>query len=155
VGEQTAWCFNENALHENIRKTLIKFCVPSPIVFSDVNYLSCTAPPAAAEWTSLLRPLRGREPEGKCSFFVLQFLVVFQEAFFPHVLNQETNTNWYQFSPWTIDAKMKLFLASYVEILVSNSNLFGVDFDSFFQKVLVYASSKSTTDPGDDLKVTV
>lgn len=23
-----------------------------------------TAPPAAAEWTSLLRPLRGREPEG-------------------------------------------------------------------------------------------
>lgn len=34
------------------------------IYFSDVNYLSTTAPPAAAEWTSLLRPLRGREPEG-------------------------------------------------------------------------------------------
>ena len=32
--------------------------------FSDVNYLSATAPPAAAEWQSLLRPLRGREPEG-------------------------------------------------------------------------------------------
>ncbi|CAG0915760.1 unnamed protein product [Notodromas monacha] len=64
AGEQTAWCFNEAALHDNIRKTLIKFCVPSPIVFSDVNYLSSTAPPAAAEWTSLLRPLRGREPEG-------------------------------------------------------------------------------------------
>lgn len=32
--------------------------------FSDVNYLSSTAPPAAAEWSSLLRPLRGREPEG-------------------------------------------------------------------------------------------
>lgn len=32
--------------------------------FSDVNYLSTTAPPAAAEWASLLRPLRGREPEG-------------------------------------------------------------------------------------------
>lgn len=31
---------------------------------SDVNYLSNTAPPAASEWTSLLRPLRGREPEG-------------------------------------------------------------------------------------------
>ncbi|KAJ8948389.1 hypothetical protein NQ314_008429 [Rhamnusium bicolor] len=30
----------------------------------DVNYLSTVAPPAAAEWTSLLRPLRGREPEG-------------------------------------------------------------------------------------------
>lgn len=34
------------------------------IVFSDVNYLSTSAPPAAAEWSSLLRPLRGREPEG-------------------------------------------------------------------------------------------
>lgn len=34
------------------------------ICFSDVNYLSTVAPPAAAEWTSLLRPLRGREPEG-------------------------------------------------------------------------------------------
>lgn len=32
--------------------------------FSDVNYLSTSAPPAAAEWSSLLRPLRGREPEG-------------------------------------------------------------------------------------------
>ena len=31
---------------------------------SDVNYLSASAPPAAAEWQSLLRPLRGREPEG-------------------------------------------------------------------------------------------
>ncbi len=29
-----------------------------------MNYLSSTAPPAAAEWSSLLRPLRGREPEG-------------------------------------------------------------------------------------------
>lgn len=34
------------------------------MVFSDVNYLSNSAPPAAAEWSSLLRPLRGREPEG-------------------------------------------------------------------------------------------
>ena len=33
-------------------------------MFSDVNYLSTTAPPAAAEWANLLRPLRGREPEG-------------------------------------------------------------------------------------------
>jgi len=32
--------------------------------FSDVNYLSTTAPPSAAEWCSFLRPLRGREPEG-------------------------------------------------------------------------------------------
>lgn len=34
------------------------------LYFSDVNYLCTTAPPAAAEWSSLLRPLRGREPEG-------------------------------------------------------------------------------------------
>lgn len=64
ANEQTSWCLDENTLHENIKKTLVKFCVPSPIVFSDVNYLSATAPPAAAEWQSLLRPLRGREPEG-------------------------------------------------------------------------------------------
>ena len=32
--------------------------------FSDVTYLSSTAPPAASEWQSLLRPMRGREPEG-------------------------------------------------------------------------------------------
>ena len=31
---------------------------------SDVNYLTASAPPAATEWQSLLRPLRGREPEG-------------------------------------------------------------------------------------------
>ena len=29
-----------------------------------MNFLTQTAPPAAAEWQSLLRPLRGREPEG-------------------------------------------------------------------------------------------
>lgn len=33
--------------------------MPAPIVFSDVNYLSTTAPPSAAEWSSFLRPLRG------------------------------------------------------------------------------------------------
>ncbi|XP_054722766.1 zinc finger SWIM domain-containing protein 8-like [Uloborus diversus] len=64
INEQTTWCLDNSTLHDNIRKILIKLCVPSPIVFSDVNYLSSTAPPAAAEWASLLRPLRGREPEG-------------------------------------------------------------------------------------------
>ncbi|XP_035214833.1 zinc finger SWIM domain-containing protein 8-like isoform X3 [Stegodyphus dumicola] len=64
INEQTTWCLDGSTLHDNIRKILIKLCVPSPIVFSDVNYLSSTAPPAAAEWASLLRPLRGREPEG-------------------------------------------------------------------------------------------
>lgn len=38
----------------------------APVCRSDVNsmYLSSTEPPAAAEWACLLRPLRGREPEG-------------------------------------------------------------------------------------------
>ncbi|XP_050394140.1 zinc finger SWIM domain-containing protein 8 [Patella vulgata] len=64
ASEQTSWSLDESTLHENIKKTLVKFCVPAPMVFSDVNYLSASAPPAAAEWQSLLRPLRGREPEG-------------------------------------------------------------------------------------------
>ena len=34
------------------------------MAFSDVNFLANNAPPAAAEWQTLLRPLRGREPEG-------------------------------------------------------------------------------------------
>jgi hypothetical protein len=33
ASEQTSWCLDENTLHENIRKILIKFCVPSPTVF--------------------------------------------------------------------------------------------------------------------------
>lgn len=64
ANDQTSWYLDEKTLHDNIKKILIKFCVPAPMVFSDVNYLSTVAPPAAAEWTSLLRPLRGREPEG-------------------------------------------------------------------------------------------
>ncbi|WAQ97485.1 ZSWM8-like protein [Mya arenaria] len=64
ANEETSWCLDEKQLHENVKKTLVKFCVPSPVVFSDVNFLTQTAPPAAAEWQSLLRPLRGREPEG-------------------------------------------------------------------------------------------
>ncbi|CAG9136701.1 unnamed protein product [Plutella xylostella] len=62
--EYTSWFLDDKTLHNNINKILVKFCVPAPIVFSDVNYLSTSAPPAAAEWSSLLRPLRGREPEG-------------------------------------------------------------------------------------------
>ena len=38
--------------------------VISLLCCSDLNCLSSSAPPAAAEWQSLLRPLRGREPEG-------------------------------------------------------------------------------------------
>ncbi|XP_065577642.1 zinc finger SWIM domain-containing protein 8 homolog isoform X2 [Artemia franciscana] len=64
AGEASSWCMDTQMLVDNMRKILIKFCVPSPTVFSDVNYLSTSAPPAASEYTSLLRPLRGREPEG-------------------------------------------------------------------------------------------
>jgi hypothetical protein len=108
ANEQTSWYLDGKNLKDNIKKILIKFCVPAPIVFrfvfsknilqfillarpcfaiklvfvfsgflkfprefifkisisSDVNYLSTTAPPSAAEWCSFLRPLRGREPEG-------------------------------------------------------------------------------------------
>jgi hypothetical protein len=64
ANDQTNWFLDEKTLHDNIKKILIKFCLPTPMVFSDVNYLTNSAPPAAAEWSSLLRPLRGREPEG-------------------------------------------------------------------------------------------
>lgn len=45
---------------------LLIFVAGLPSRCSDVNsmYLSSTEPPAAAEWACLLRPLRGREPEG-------------------------------------------------------------------------------------------
>lgn len=64
INDLTNWYLDEKTLHDNISKILIKFCLPTPMVYSDVNYLTNSAPPAAAEWSSLLRPLRGREPEG-------------------------------------------------------------------------------------------
>jgi hypothetical protein len=64
INEHTTWYLEASVLHENIRKILLKLCIPSPIVISDVNYLTSAAPPAATEWASLLRPLRGKEPEG-------------------------------------------------------------------------------------------
>ena len=64
INDLTNWYLDEKTLFENIRKILVKFVQPSPMVYSDVNYLTNSAPPAAAEWSSLLRPLRGREPEG-------------------------------------------------------------------------------------------
>lgn len=33
ANEETSWCLDEKQLHENIKKTLVKFCVPSPVVF--------------------------------------------------------------------------------------------------------------------------
>uniref|UniRef100_A0A3B4UT14 Zinc finger, SWIM-type containing 8 n=1 Tax=Seriola dumerili TaxID=41447 RepID=A0A3B4UT14_SERDU len=70
ASDQSTWYLDESTLSDNIKKTLHKFCGPSPVVHTypplDVNsmYLSSTEPPAAAEWACLLRPLRGREPEG-------------------------------------------------------------------------------------------
>uniref|UniRef100_A0A1I8Q616 SWIM-type domain-containing protein n=1 Tax=Stomoxys calcitrans TaxID=35570 RepID=A0A1I8Q616_STOCA len=64
INDQTNWYLDEKTLHENIKRILIKFVMPAPMVYSDVNYLTNSAPPAATEWSSLLRPLRGREPEG-------------------------------------------------------------------------------------------
>jgi len=52
AADHSKWCLDESALHENIKKMLVRFCGPSPLVFSDVNalYLANTAPPTAAEW---------------------------------------------------------------------------------------------------------
>ena len=72
ANEQTPWYLDRKNLKDNIKKILIKFCVPAPIVFSDVNYLSTTAPPSASEWCSYLRPLRGREPEGNFKHFTVE-----------------------------------------------------------------------------------
>ncbi|KAM3726124.1 Zinc finger SWIM domain-containing protein [Dirofilaria immitis] len=58
------WCLDQRTLHENIRRILIKFCLPSPTVHCDVQYLSSNQPPAASEWLSLFRPHRAKEPEG-------------------------------------------------------------------------------------------
>lgn len=33
ANEQTSWCLDENTLHDNVKKTLVKFCVPAPIVY--------------------------------------------------------------------------------------------------------------------------
>lgn len=59
LGEQSNWTLDAKNLRDNIKKILIKFCVPAPIVLSDISYLSTSAPPSAAEWSSFLRPLRG------------------------------------------------------------------------------------------------
>ncbi|CAF0912729.1 unnamed protein product [Didymodactylos carnosus] len=60
----SVWYLDETILHENISKTLHRFCQPTPQVVGDVTYLASPSIPAAAEYSSLLRPLRGKEPEG-------------------------------------------------------------------------------------------
>ena len=60
----SVWCLDEAVLQENVHKTLLKFIMPTPNVVSDVEYLEHASSATAAEYTSLLRPLRSREPEG-------------------------------------------------------------------------------------------
>ena len=60
----SVWCLDEVVLQENVHKTLLKFIMPTPNVVSDVEYLEHASSATAAEYTSLLRPLRSREPEG-------------------------------------------------------------------------------------------
>lgn len=36
--DQTSWYLDEKTLHDNIKKILIKFCVPAPIVFRLVPF---------------------------------------------------------------------------------------------------------------------
>lgn len=37
--DQTSWYLDEKTLHDNIKKILIKFCVPAPIVFRSLSSL--------------------------------------------------------------------------------------------------------------------
>ena len=60
----SVWYLDELILRENIHKTLLKFIVPTPNVVSDIECFEHASSATAAEYTNLLRPLRGREPEG-------------------------------------------------------------------------------------------
>ncbi|VDM51746.1 unnamed protein product [Angiostrongylus costaricensis] len=51
-------------LHTSIRRLLIKYCVPAPTVHCDVQYLGTAQHPIAAEWLTIMKSLRAREPEG-------------------------------------------------------------------------------------------
>lgn len=57
------WFLDRDVLTDNIKRTIAKFCSPSPIV-TDINGMYSNEPPDAMEYNSLLRPLRSREPEG-------------------------------------------------------------------------------------------
>lgn len=64
INEQTSWCLDDTHLSTNIQKILLKQCTAQPTVCSDVAALHICVPPAANEYSQLLRPIRGREPEG-------------------------------------------------------------------------------------------
>uniref|UniRef100_A0A0K0DPQ0 SWIM-type domain-containing protein n=1 Tax=Angiostrongylus cantonensis TaxID=6313 RepID=A0A0K0DPQ0_ANGCA len=52
------WALDVEGLHTSIRRLLIKYCVPSP------TYLGTAQHPIAAEWLTIMKSLRAREPEG-------------------------------------------------------------------------------------------
>uniref|UniRef100_A0A5S6Q2K3 SWIM-type domain-containing protein n=1 Tax=Trichuris muris TaxID=70415 RepID=A0A5S6Q2K3_TRIMR len=64
VGDVHSWCMQDRTLKDMVHKILVKYCIPSPLVYSDVNYLSSSSPAVSTEFQGLLRPFRGREPEG-------------------------------------------------------------------------------------------
>ncbi|KAF1758462.1 hypothetical protein GCK72_014920 [Caenorhabditis remanei] len=51
-------------IENKVRRLLIKYCVPAPAVHCDVQYLSSVQHPTHTEWTTMIKPLRCREPEG-------------------------------------------------------------------------------------------
>lgn len=64
IHEQTSWCLDYTHLSMDIHRILIKQCTAQPTVCSDIQSLHVTAPPPTTEYSQLLRPIRGREPEG-------------------------------------------------------------------------------------------
>lgn len=56
--------FDFPEIEKKVRKLLCRYCVPSPAVLCDVSYLSNTPHPTHAEWTTVMKPFRCREPEG-------------------------------------------------------------------------------------------
>ena len=71
------WLLDSNSLQERIRRTLTKFCSPSPIV-SDPNYFNTYDSIFQQEYTYLLRALRNREPQGIWSLLKIgiQFIII-------------------------------------------------------------------------------
>lgn len=64
INEQTSWCLDDTHLSLDIQKILLKQCTAQPTICSDVQALSSTPPAVTNEYSQLLRPIRGREPEG-------------------------------------------------------------------------------------------
>ncbi|VDO78818.1 unnamed protein product [Haemonchus placei] len=64
VSYTAIWALDVDGLHTSIRRLLIKYCVPAPTVHCDVQYLGTAQHPIAAEWLTVMKSLRAREPEG-------------------------------------------------------------------------------------------